>query len=310
VNKIFVVLNPTSGRGGGARAVNGIRQAMRQAGLSFDLYETTRAAEAIDVTREARSHGYAIVAAAGGDGTINEVVNGLVQATPEGEVVGRLALLPVGSGNDFASMIGTPRNLAAAVQAIQTGRTRCVDLGHAQISTSNGTLSRYFDNNVGIGFEAQVNMESRKITRLRGFMIYLMAVFKALRSFDYPELKIEWQDGNGALDQLAQRSLMVSIGNSRRTGGGFYVTPDALMDDGALDMVLVPALKTYQILLLLPRVMIGAHRNHPLLRFTRFASASVASDRAIPVHVDGELLTEDARTLSITLEPKRLEVIV
>jgi diacylglycerol kinase (ATP) len=310
VKKIFVVLNPTSGRGGGAREVNAIRQAMYQADLSFDLYETTRAEEAIDVTREARSHGYSIVAAAGGDGTINEVVNGLAQATPDGDSVGPLALLPVGSGNDFASMIGTPRNLAGAVQAIKVGRTRRVDLGRLEIKTHKGTISRYFDNNVGIGFEAQINMESKKITRLRGFFIYLVAVFKALRSFDYPEIKAQWQDVDGSADELTKRLLMVSIGNSRRTGGGFYPTPDAILDDGSLDMVLVPALKTYQILMLLPRVMFGAHRNDPRLRFARFSSASISSDRAIPIHADGELLTEDAQTISITLEPKRLEVIV
>jgi diacylglycerol kinase (ATP) len=310
VEKIFVVLNPASGRGGGGRAVEGIRRAMRSASLSFDLFETTRPGEATEVACEARRSGYGIVAAAGGDGTINEVVNGLALAAADGEPVGPLAILPVGTGNDFASMVGTPPKLDAAVQAIRQARTRGIDLGHACIRTEEGLLSRYFDNNVGIGFEAQVTVESYKITKIRGFAVYLLAVFRALRSYQHPHLQIRWCTAEGETQRVDQESLMVSIGNSRRTGGGFYVTPDAVIDDGQLDLVIARGLNSLQILALLPRVMFGAHRNHPAVRMARCTSMSVVSNRPLPMHTDGEVITKSARALSITMEPQRLQVIV
>lgn len=309
MEKIFVVLNPTSGRGSGGRALEAIRWTMQQAGLPFDLYETTRTQEAIEVAREARLHGYRLVAAAGGDGTIHEVVNGLAQAAPIGAPVGPLAILPVGTGNDFASMVGTPLKLLDATHAIRAGRIRRIDLCHAQIRTADTTISRYFDNNLGVGFEAQVTVESRKITRLRGFSIYLMAVFKALHNYTVPRFQVYWSAGARTY-RVEQQSLMVSIGNSRRTGGGFYVTPDAEVDDGLLDVGIARAISTPQILALLPRVMMGTHRNHHAIRLVRCGSVSVVSDQPVPIHADGEILTDCARALSVTLEPKRLEVIV
>jgi YegS/Rv2252/BmrU family lipid kinase len=283
---------------------------MRGASLPFDLFETTRRGEAIEVAREARRSGYGIVAAAGGDGTINEVVNGLALAAEPGQPVGPLAILPVGTGNDFATMVGTPPKLDAAVQAIRRGRTRGVDLSHAQIRTDEGLLSRYFDNNLGLGFEAQVTVESYKITQIRGFAVYLLAVLRALRSYQHPYLQICWSDIHGRTERIDQESLMLSLGNSRRTGGGFYVTPDAVMDDGELDLVVARGLTSLQILPLLPQVMMGAHRNHPAVRMARCSAISIVSSRPIPLHTDGEVITESARALSVTMEPKRLQVIV
>ncbi len=310
MDKVFVVLNPKSGRGSGAEAVDAIHRAMHAASIPFDIFQTTRPREAIDVAREAKHSGYGIVAAAGGDGTINEVVNGLAQAAAAGEPVGPLAILPVGTGNDFADMVGTPRNLTDAATAIRRGRTRGIDLSHAQVRTETGFLSRYFDNNLGMGFEAQVTVESYKIVRLRGFAVYLLAVIKALRAYRHPHVQIRWCTPQGQTRQINQSALLVSVGNSRRTGGGFYITPDAVVDDGMLDLAFARGLNTPQILALLPQVMAGAHRNHPAVHLTRCTAVTILSDISVPLHTDGEVITEQARAVSITMEPKRLQVLV
>lgn len=310
MEKIFVVLNPKSGRGTGGQSVEVIRQAMNAAQIPFDLFQTTRGREAIEVAREAKRSGYGIVAAAGGDGTINEVVNGLAQAAAPGEPVGPLAILPVGTGNDFATMVGTPAKLSDAVNAIKRGQTRNIDLSHAQVRTQTGFLSHYFDNNLGLGFEAQVTVESYKITQIRGFAVYLLAVLKALRAYEHPRVQIQWCTPQGQTRRVEQHALMVSVGNSRRTGGGFYITPDAVIDDGMLDLAIARGLNTPQILALLPRVMVGAHRNHPAVRLTRCTALTIVSDIPVPLHTDGEVITEEALALSITLEPGRLQVIV
>lgn len=148
-----------------------------------------------------------MVAAAGGDGTIHKVVNGLAEATPEDEVVTGLALLPAGSGNDFADTVGAPHGYDEAVDAIRQGRTRRVDLGRVEAFDGRNTVRRYFDNNLGIGFEAQVTVESSKIKRLRGFAIYLWAVLRALRAYEQPHFELEWTDGEGAAQSRKENSI-------------------------------------------------------------------------------------------------------
>lgn len=310
MNKVFVILNPKSGRGGGGQAVDAIRRAMRHSAVPFDLFETNRTREAMEVASEAKRVGYSVVAAAGGDGTINEVVNGLARAAAPGTEVGSLAILPVGTGNDFASMLNAPLRLEQAAHAIRRGRTRQIDLGHVQVRCQDGVHARYFNNNLGIGFEAQVTAESYKITKIKGFAVYLLAVFKAMRAYQQPRMEIRWCTPEGQPNIVDQHALMVSVGNSRRTGGGFYVTPDAVMDDGQLDLAIARRLNTPQILGLLPKVMAGAHRHHPAVRLTRCRSVSIVSHEPVPLHTDGEMVTEKAQAISVTLEPGRLRVIV
>ncbi|MEZ4637337.1 MAG: hypothetical protein R2873_07810 [Caldilineaceae bacterium] len=91
--------------------------------------------------------------------------------------------------------------------------------------TETGFLSRYFDNNLGLGFEAQVTVESYKIARIRGFAVYLLAVLKALRTYEHPHLQMRWCTPQGQIRRVDQQALMVSVGNSRRTGGGFTSPP-------------------------------------------------------------------------------------
>ncbi|HXF60655.1 MAG TPA: diacylglycerol kinase family protein, partial [Caldilineaceae bacterium] len=129
MGRIKVILNPYAGRGTGARLRERVAGALRQAGVDFDLVETTAPGEAIALAAAALREGYETVAAAGGDGTANEALNGLAQATPAGERIGRLALLPIGTGNDLADMLGIPRDLQAAAQRVQAGKVRRIDVG-------------------------------------------------------------------------------------------------------------------------------------------------------------------------------------
>ena len=307
--RVKVILNPYSNRGGAGQAVDGLRAALTAAGLAADVALTDKMGDAIELARQAKLEGYTVIAAAGGDGTVNEVVNGIALATPDGETVGPLAVLPMGSGNDFSDMLGIPRDLAAGIKAIQDGGTRQIDLCLATIHEEGRDITRYFDNNMGAGFEAQVTVESRKITRLRGFAIYLWAVIRALRAYDQPQFEVAWTDETGAVQQVDQRSLLVTLGNSRRTGGGFFMTPDAVMDDGLLDIGIARALTTPRILALLPQVMAGTHRNHPAMRFVRCSSVCIATKAPVPVHTDGEIVSVAAKALSVQMQPGRLIVI-
>ncbi|RLT45117.1 MAG: diacylglycerol kinase family lipid kinase [Chloroflexi bacterium] len=307
---IKIILNPYSNRGGAGQSVDALRAALSAADLAADIALTGKVGDGIELARQAKLEGYAVIAAAGGDGTVNEVVNGIAQATPAGERVGPLAVLPMGSGNDFSDMLDAPRDLAMAIRNIQTGRTRQIDLCLATIHEEGRDITRYFDNNMGAGFEAQVTVESRKITKLRGFAIYLWAVIRALRAYDQPQFEVAWTDKTQTVHQVNQRSLLVTLGNSRRTGGGFYMTPDAVLDDGLLDMGIARSLTTPRILALLPQVMAGSHRNHPAMRFVRCSSVCITTQAPVPVHTDGEIVSVAARAMSATVQPGRLTVIV
>ncbi len=310
MQRVKVILNPYSGRGRGARARPRICAALEQAGVAFDLAETASMGHGVTLARDARSEGYPTVVAVGGDGTISEVMNGLAQATPPGEIVGKLGVIPLGTGNDFADMVGCARSIEAAVRVIAAGKTRRIDLGHARIHDGTEVVERYFDNNVGIGFEAWVTLESYKIKWLSGTFLYIVAALRAIRSYQSRLMMLDWENGNGESGRYAEKILLVSIGNSRRTGGGFYLTPQAQMDDGLLDVVFAHALPQWRILSLLPKALFGKHIGDPAVTMVRCRRLNLACSAGTPVHLDGEVVAPNATSVAIELQPGRLEVIV
>lgn len=308
---VKVILNPYAGRGRGGRVASAIEAAFKRNDVPFEIAETTGPGEAICLARQARLDGYAIVAAAGGDGTVHEVMNGLAQATPDDKTVQGLAVFPAGSGNDFSDMAGAPRDYDAGVQAIRAGKTRTVDLGLVEAFDGRETLHCYSGNNIGVGFEAQVTVESRKIKRLRGFAIYLWAAMRALRAYEQPFFEVSWTDGEGHVHEAAMPMLLVSIGNTKRTGGAFYLTPEAVMDDGLLDLAYAEAKSRLGILNLLPRAMtMTGLQGQKGVRFGRLQSARIALRKPVPVHTDGEVLTHKVEKLTVAVQPGRLQVIV
>lgn len=308
-NDICVILNPRAGQGN-LRFRDQVTGTLHSAGIAFDLLETTRPGHATELALAARCNGHRLVIAVGGDGTVNEVINGLAQAAAEGETVGTLGLYPIGTGNDFADMVGISRKANRIVQQIAAGRTRHIDLGRATLKSADQEVVRYFGNNVGLGFEAQVTLESYKIKRIQGAMRYLLAVFRALRNYDSPQVEVRWERPAGGWEERIQPALMVSVGNSRRTGGAFYLTPDASMDDGYLDLAIAKALSTFGILRLLPKVMLAAHRNDPSIEFARSRHITFSCTATVPVHLDGEVIMSDVRQADIELLPGRLEVLI
>lgn len=308
--RIYVILNPYAGRGLGGQLRPQILAAFDEAGVKVELVASQGVGHAIELARAARTAGVATVVAAGGDGTVSEVVNGLAQATPAGESVGRLGIIPIGSGNDFAAMIGCPLDVRRAVATIRTGATRRVDLGRAAIHTRAATIHRYFDNNLGIGFEAWVTLESYKIKQLRGLALYVVSALRALRTYPTPTINVTWETINGEVHRRTQPTLLISVGNGPRTGGGFYLTPDALFDDSQLDVGIAAAVSRLRILWLLPKAIFGKHTSDPAVTMVRCRTLQVKANSPAPVHVDGEVLTAAAERVEIAVEPGRLEVIV
>ena len=197
-----------------------IERLMTQHRLDFTLVQTERAGHAIELARTAAGQGYETVVAAGGDGTVNEVINGLVQAKTSGIDLPALGVISVGRGNDFGYGMGLPHSVEEAVHILSAGHTRKIDVG--RLTGGLYPQGRCFGNGVGIGFDAVVGFESVKLAPLSGFPSYLVAALKTiLLYFHAPRVQIELDD-----ETITQPCLMVSVMNGRRMGGGFYMTPE------------------------------------------------------------------------------------
>jgi diacylglycerol kinase (ATP) len=296
-----VILNPIAGRGAGARLSSRIDTCLHDLGLAFDLVTTQAPGHATHLAQEAVLQGRDLVVAVGGDGTANEILNGLVRTNSDANGAA-LAILPIGTGNDFAFGAGVPLELEKACEAVVQAQSRCIDIGHV---VADNEHALYFGNGVGIGFDAVVNMESRKLKRLRGFLVYLVAVFRTLAFYyNAPETRVRVDDR-----ELVQPSLMISVMNGYRFGGGFHVTPGSQMDDGLFDLCVTPKISRPEMVAFVPRFMRGTHTKDPRITMMQGFKVVVTSDSPWIAHVDGEIYGVGARRFEVELVPLRLRLI-
>ena len=303
--KIFIVANPTSGRGTGGRMIPVIERLMNLHQLDYTLVRTDRPWQAADLARQAAEQGYHTVVAAGGDGTINEVLNGLLEAQTNGTGKPAMGVFSVGRGNDFAYSMGIPLSLDEAVHALATGNTRPVDVG--RLKGGLFPQGRIFGNGVGIGFDAVVGFESVKLAPLSGFASYLVAALKTIMLYYHaPQVRIELDD-----ETITQPSLMVSVMNGRRMGGGFYMTPDSLSNDGKLDLCIAGDVNRFEIFKVMLRFMRGTQKGHPAIQFRRSKHVTVtALDGSLPAHADGETMALDANCLEMEALHQTIDLVM
>ena len=312
---IKVILNPVSGRGAGQRTAEVIQQTLTEARATFEIVETTEQRSAVAQAAQAVREGWDIIAVAGGDGTGNEVLNGIIEAslgTPTWEAgepaAGALGLIPIGTGNDFAWCMGAPiGDVAAACRVLVAAKTRVIDVGRVEDELGN---VRYFGNNFGAGFDAATTVESYKLRYLRGSLVFLVAVLKTIFLYYKAPLvtvRYDGQEAEGLAKELPL--LMVSVANGRRTGGMFLIAPQAVQDDGLLDLSLARQVSRLGIFRLIPYFIRGTHATQPTVTVDRTAHIVVASEQGLPVHVDGEIIRTDAHRLEVSAMPRRLRVV-
>ncbi len=164
---------------------------------------------------------------------------------------------------------------------------------------------RWFTNGIGVGLDARVAVEANRNRRLRGIGIYLWALARVLRTFRPPVIRVETSEG-----EVMERPLtLVTVGNGGRHGGGFWICPDAVIDDGLLDVCVCDGLGKLQILRFLPKTIRGTHVGASCVHMRRVTRVRITSDTPLPVHADGEILAEDARELEIEIAPGRLRLL-
>lgn len=247
--------------------------ALRQEGHAISLHYGTSTGDAARLAREASEAGAELVIAAGGDGTINEVVNGLVEAGGGAA----LGVVPLGTANDFARGLGLPRELAAALRLAVEGRPRTLDVaqvnGHCFINVSTG----------GFG-AAATRAANRTVKRLLGPLAYLARGARMLVRFQ-PAHGVFEADGRQV---YSGRFVFFAVGNASRTGGGTPVTPLADPGDGRLDVVILCDVSRFQLLRMLPRLRAGTHMRNPYVLYMRAHQVTVTLGAPARINADGE----------------------
>ncbi|OGO11780.1 MAG: hypothetical protein A2Y93_12510 [Chloroflexi bacterium RBG_13_68_17] len=300
-----IIVNPTSGRGTGGKSIPAIEGLLQQAGFEFDMVQTERPWHAVELAERAVADGCQVVVAAGGDGTANEVLNGLMRARQSGG--GRtaaLGLISVGRGNDFAHGIHVPPGVEAGCRILVEDRRTAIDVG--RVAGGLHPEGRFFGNGVGIGFDAVVGFEALKLRPLSGYPSYLVAALKTIfLYFRAPKVRVEMDAGDMTLD-----ALMVSTMNGRRLGGGFHMAPQGDMSDGLFDVCLVEQVSRARVFALISHFTRGTQAGQAGVHMARTAALRVtALSGVLPAHADGETLCVDGTRLEMQILPRQLEVI-
>jgi diacylglycerol kinase (ATP) len=295
-----VILNPYSNRWNSQERWPEAEKALKAAGVEFELAISQRKGQVVDLAEKAAREGFTPIIAAGGDGTIGEVVNGMARAAAsEQAVLGPLGIMPLGSANDLVANLGLPTDLYAAAQIVAGSRMRLLDVGKLN--------DRFFVNNSAAGLEPTVTIKHERITWIKGILRYLVAAIWAI--MEKPEWygEVKWDDGeyNGPLS-------LVSIGNAPRTGG-FYMTPHADPFDGKLTFAFGYRKTRLGMFQALPRAMKpgeGSYVEMDGMMEVHTTHLIIHLDKPSPAHTDGELFPEFVQDFVYSIYPGRLKILL
>lgn len=299
-----IIINPTAGRGSAKKLTPLIEQELTARGLDFETVFTAHPWHAAELAQQAVVLGFDVIVSVGGDGTANEVLNGLMLAREAGLGSAAMGVLPIGRGNDFAWSMGIPTELKESCRVLAEGKRITIDTGC--VSGGLYPMGRYFGNGVGIGFDAVVGFFAKEMTHLSGFPSYLAAAVKTMNYYHpAPVMEIDMDD-----ETVTQSTLMVSIMNGRRMGGGFLMTPDSLPDDALMDLCIAAEIPRARIPALIARVLRGTQAGHSAIQMKRSSRIAVRAVKGVlPAHCDGETLCTDGTELIIQTSPYKLELV-
>lgn len=300
----WVILNPAAGKDRAGREWPAIAARLREAGITFTQAVTCGPGDARGLAREALKAGAGRLIVAGGDGTLNEVVDGLGASAPDTAPLPALALLPLGTGVDFARGIGIG-TIEDTIAALQRGEPHALDLGSARFRTSDGTMrERAFVNVADCGLGPHASAQIGRVERRFGRAAYLYGALRAIAGYAPAATRIVIDDR----PVYAAPCGLLAIGNGQFFGGGMRIAPKARPDDGLLDLVILGATDRRTLLgELLPRVYRGTHLRHPAVHFARGTTIAIDAEPPLPLELDGEIVGTTPATFTIL--PRRLTIL-
>lgn len=275
---IPLFLNPVAGRGRAGRTIPQVSRLLDSVGLVHVLVKSESAGDLETKVFDAVSAGVEKILVAGGDGSIHEVVNGILRSGRPVE----LGIIPIGTGNDFAKACSIPVDWEDAITELAGRRrhntpARPIDAGRMN--------DRYFANGAGIGFDAKVTRIARDIQWRIGDLVYLAAVFKGMMdgvTTPHVTMRFSGQTVEGPI-------TLANVSNGAWVGGMFHIAPMARNDDGELDLVIAAGVSRLRIMALLPKLMQGTHIDQPEITHSRITRCEITATAPVPSHLDGEV---------------------
>jgi diacylglycerol kinase (ATP) len=307
VARVVCIVNPVAGKARGAKLR---ARAVEELGRLFPgitMVESTAPGHATKLAQAAKDA--ELIIAVGGDGTVHEVVCGLMSATRplDHSTTGSLpllAVLPVGSCNDLPKNVGIPRDVIQACRVARDGKLRPIDVIRVEMSGDGGTQQTYFANAAGFGFDAVVTTEAQKSKRLRGMPLYLVAIVRTLRHLECPLVRIRAGEF-----EAEQRVLMVAAANGQYYGGGLKVAPEAKPDDGLIDVCIGWEMGWWSTLKKLPRFVAGTHVTLKEVKMLRGPELSLEFREPVQVELDGDVLApQPFSRFRLTVLPKAISI--
>ena len=298
--KFAFIFNPYAGRGNARKMEDRLLRYLAMKGIAFSFHRTREPLHATQIAREV-SRDHDVLVAVGGDGTVHEVASGMNGSTAA------LAVVPVGSGNDFSRLVGMPKRLEDAVDSIVGGVRRVFDTGVLtfQDATADTEIQGQFVNSLGIGLDAVVADQVRRITWLRGLPLYLAAVANTLRHLESYDLQIEadgWSE--------RKKAFVVCVGNGMCEGGGFRLTPDADPHDQKFQVCIIEEMSAFKAIPVVPRLVRGTHGGHPNVILRDATRIEVRSAKPFVMHADGEILGRAVTRVTAEVRAGAVGVIV
>lgn len=297
-----VIVNPAAGANLTRRKWPDIRSMLKTAGISFEYQFTESKGHAIELAREAASDGYRFLVAVGGDGTVHEVANGILETGNPGET--DLGIISTGTGSDLSRTIGLSTDYNRACSTLNSPRRMVIDAGLVEYRFQGQPRQRYFVNSAGIGFDAEVVKATESLPKYFGGTIpYLTGLFRSFAGYRNKTVTF-------CLDERTEtaRVLSMVVANGRFFGGGMQIAPEARVDDKLLDVVVVGDFSKIELLKSFSRVYKGTHLTHPKIRLEKSTTITIRSAERFLLHADGELLGEGP--VSFRLLPAALHLVV
>lgn len=289
-NSWFFIVNPISGGGKGFANWPSYESTLRSNGINFEFALTKGRLHAMELAARAIENGCRHIVAVGGDGTANEVVNGIMKqrACPPEEVT--FALLPIGTGNDLIKQHRIPKDFQRWLDYFKNGKTTLQDVGWLSYFRDGNFTKRFFINVAGVAYDAFVAKKAEAAgARISNKFFYLLLIFRCLFQYRLPLVHVRFDD-----QELTQRLYTVNVGICKYSGGGFQLVPHAIPNDGKLAMMIARKLTKLEVMLLTPLFYTGKINWHPAISFHTVEKITVESKdgQSVLVEADGEFLGE------------------
>lgn len=306
---MLIIANPAAGSNRGAKIIPLLEEILKKRGVGYSIAITRYKGQEIELAEDGIKKGYKLIVALGGDGTINQVVNGImgsagvVGASGHSPLQPLLGIIPAGTGSDLVKTFNMPVRLEDAVSVLINGKEGLIDIGEIQCAAWHGV--RYFINIAGIGIDAVTVMELEQAKRfIRGRPAYFYALLRALWRYHGLSIRIKIEEKD-----IASFAYLVAIANGRFFGGGFRIAPEAEPSDGIFDICIIEKVNILRTFLNLYSVIKGRHANLPEVKMFKGNEIVISSDYLMPLEIDGEVGGE-AKEYHISIHHNALKIMI